>query len=77
MDQATFWEGCPVVEIIPGKVSGAPLLKGARIPAMGVLDNADGGLSPEEIASVFDLDSAVARAVIEHARRQGYFDDPC
>ena len=30
---ATFdWSQCPLVEVIPGKVSGAPLLKNTRLP---------------------------------------------
>ncbi len=26
------WSECPLVEVIPGKISGAPLLKGTRLP---------------------------------------------
>jgi uncharacterized protein (DUF433 family) len=26
------WSYCPLVEVIPGKVSGAPLLKNTRLP---------------------------------------------
>jgi hypothetical protein len=26
------WSGCPFLEIIPGKLSGAPLLENARLP---------------------------------------------
>jgi uncharacterized protein (DUF433 family) len=31
------WSGCDLVEVIPGKVSGAPLVKNTRIPADLVL----------------------------------------
>jgi len=29
------WSDCPVVEVVPGKVSGAPLLRNTRPPASG------------------------------------------
>lgn len=45
------WKDCPDVERIPGKVSGAWLVMGARIPADAVLDNAEDGYSPEEIVA--------------------------
>ena len=35
------WKDCPDVERIPGKVSGAWLVVGTRIPADAVLDNAE------------------------------------
>jgi uncharacterized protein (DUF433 family) len=45
------WSECPLVEIIPGKVSGAPLLKGTRLPVEAVTGNYDAfraeSLSPE------------------------------
>ena len=70
MTDATIdWTGCDVVEIIPGKVSGAPLLKGTRMPVQGVLDNYDGGLSPDEIARAFDLDLAQVDAVLLYRER--------
>jgi uncharacterized protein (DUF433 family) len=45
------WSDCPLVEIMPGKVSGAPLLKGTRLPVEAITRNYDAfrddGLSPE------------------------------
>ena len=66
---AIDWSECPDVEIIPGKVSGAPLVKGTRITVQGVLDNAE-DYSPEEMATeVFDgLPVERARRIIEFAR---------
>jgi len=46
------WTGCPEAERIPGKVSGAWLVRGTRIPADAIVANADDGYSPEEIATV-------------------------
>jgi uncharacterized protein (DUF433 family) len=53
------WSEFPLVEIIPGKVSGAPLLKGTRLPVDAVTGNYDAfreeGLSIEEaIAETLD-----------------------
>lgn len=56
---ALDWSDCPLVEIIPGKVSGAPLLKNTRLPIDAILENYDAfrdeGLSPEAaIAETLD-----------------------
>jgi uncharacterized protein (DUF433 family) len=45
------WTDCPLVEIIPGKVSGAPLLKNTRLPVDAITGNYDSfraeGLYPD------------------------------
>ena len=56
------WTRCPDVERFPGKVSGAWLVKGTRIPAQAVLDNADDGYSAEEIAAEIHEGLPVDRA---------------
>lgn len=43
------WTGCELVEVIPGKVSGAPLVVGTRIPAEVILKNLEAGSPLEEI----------------------------
>lgn len=35
---------------MPGKVSGAWVVKGTRVPVQAVVDNAEDGYTPEEIA---------------------------
>jgi uncharacterized protein (DUF433 family) len=40
----------PDVERMPGKVSGAWVVKGTRVPVQAVVDNAEDGYTPEEIA---------------------------
>jgi len=46
------WSECQLVEVIPGKVSGAPLSKNARLPVQGITGNYDAfldeGLSPDD-----------------------------
>jgi uncharacterized protein (DUF433 family) len=45
------WSDCPLVEIVPGKVGGAPLLKNTRLPVEAITGNYDAfrdeGLSPD------------------------------
>lgn len=59
---ATFdWSQCPLVEVIPGKVSGAPLLKNTRLPVDAITGNYDAfrdeGLSPDAaLAETLDCD---------------------
>jgi uncharacterized protein (DUF433 family) len=45
------WSQSPDVERIPGKVSGAWLVVGTRIPADAVLDNAEDGYTAERIVA--------------------------
>jgi uncharacterized protein (DUF433 family) len=64
------WSLSPDVERIPGKVSGAWLVKGTRIPVQAVLDNAD-DFTPEEMAAeVYEgLPVDRARRIIAFARQ--------
>ncbi len=53
------WSDCPLVEVIPGKASGAPLLKNTRLPVEALTGNYDAfraeGLSPDDaIAETLD-----------------------
>jgi len=53
------WSHCPLVEIVPGKVSGVPLLKNTRLPVEAIIGNYDAfrdeGLSQESaIAETLD-----------------------
>jgi len=48
------WYQCPAVESVPGKVSGAWVFKGTRMPVQTVFANLEAGMSPQEITEVFD-----------------------
>ena len=63
------WKDCPDVERIPGKVSGAWLVKGTRLPVWAILENAE-DLTPEEIvAEVYpSLSLDTVRRVIAFAK---------
>ena len=65
------WSACEDVEMIPGKVSGQPIVVGTRILAQGVIDNAGNGYTPEELANEHfpGLGVERARRIIAFARR--------
>ncbi len=44
------WTGCDLVESVPGKVSGQPVIKGTRILADQIVEDAALGSSVNEIA---------------------------
>ncbi len=49
------WSQCPAVESIPGKVSGAWLLKGTRTPAQVIFENLEAGMTIEEVIEQFPV----------------------
>jgi uncharacterized protein (DUF433 family) len=61
------WEGCSEVEVVPGVVSGAPVIRGSRVQADTVLESAELGETVEEIAYSFDLDPKAIREVLAFA----------
>jgi uncharacterized protein (DUF433 family) len=61
------WSSCEAVEVVPGKVSGLPVIRGSRVPADQVLENYDTGESVEDIAHNFDLKPDDIRAVLTYA----------
>ena len=65
------WTGCKWVEVIPGKVSGVPLLRGTRMPADSVLNQYEHGASARELAANFLLDLQAVTAVLRSALAAG------
>ena len=68
--QFVDWSECPLVEVVPGKVSGAPLLKNTRLPVEAITSNYDafleGGLSPE--AAIAETLDCYPEAGVENIR---------
>ena len=58
------WSQCPVVESIPGKVSGAWVFKGTRLPVATVIENLE-DLSIEEVMEQFDVTREQIAAVLD------------
>jgi uncharacterized protein (DUF433 family) len=64
------WSQCPAVESIPGKMSGAWVLRGTRMPVAAIFENIEAGASIDDIMEWFDgLDRKQVKAVIEFAVR--------
>ncbi len=61
------WSQCPAVESIPGKVSGAWVFRGTRMPVRTVFENLEAGMSVEEITVVFDVTPEEVKAVLRFA----------
>ena len=60
------WSGCRLVEVIPGKVSGVPLIRHTRVPVDLVIASRNSGETVEEIAYNYDLDPEEIRAVLSY-----------
>jgi uncharacterized protein (DUF433 family) len=61
------WSRCPAVESVPGKVSGAWVFRGTRMPVQTVFDNLEAGMSLSEINEVFDVTPEEVNAVLHFA----------
>jgi uncharacterized protein (DUF433 family) len=61
---AIDWSQCPAVESIPGKVSGAWVFKGTRLPVATVIENLE-DLSIDEVMEQFDVTREQITAVLD------------
>ena len=63
----TDWDTCPAVERKPGKVSGAWVFAGTRIPLSALYENLASGATIDEFVEWFPgVDEQQVRAVLEH-----------
>ena len=63
----TDWSTCAAVERKPGKVSGAWVFAGTRIPLSALYENLASGATVEEFVEWFPgVDERQIRAVLEH-----------
>ena len=68
-DSYIDWAGCELVERIPGKVSGRPIVRGTRILADTIVQDADLGSPLEEIRENYpDLSVTAILQLISFAR---------
>ena len=61
---ALDWSRCPAVESIPGKVSGAWVFKGTRLPVATVIENLE-DLGIDEVMEQFDVTREQITAVLD------------
>ena len=63
------WSQCDAVESVPGRLGGAMVFKGTRMPVSAVFENLEAGATVEEIMEQFDLEREQINAVLEFAAR--------
>ncbi len=66
---ALDWSQCPAVESVPGKVSGAWVFRGTRLPVATVFENLEDGMTIEEVMEQFDVTREQINAVLEFTAR--------
>ncbi len=64
------WSQCSAVESVPGKVSGAWVLKGTRMPVSAIFKSLEAGANIDDIMQWYEgLNREQVQAVIEFAVR--------
>jgi uncharacterized protein (DUF433 family) len=64
------WTACSAVERDPGKLSGAWVFRGTRVPVSALFENLEGGATVEQFIQWFPgVSRAQVDAVLEHAAR--------
>ncbi len=66
---ALDWSACPAVESVPGRVSGAWVFRGTRMPVATIFENLEDGMTIEEIMEQFDVTREQVTAVLDFAAR--------
>ena len=66
---ALDWSQCPAVESVPGKVSGAWVFRGTRLPVATIFENLEDGMTIDELMEQFDVTREQIQAVLEFAAR--------
>ncbi len=66
---ALDWSQCPAVESVQGKVSGAWVFRGTRMPVATVFENLEAGASVEDLLEWFDLTREQVTTVLDFAAR--------
>jgi len=59
------WSQCTAVESIPGKVSGAWVFRGTRLPVSVVFENLASGMTIGEVMEQFDVSREEIQSVLD------------
>jgi uncharacterized protein (DUF433 family) len=62
------WSECSLVEVNPRVHSGAPVLRGTRMPVGAIVDNYDYGVSVAEISEQFEVPEDCIQAILSYAK---------
>jgi uncharacterized protein (DUF433 family) len=78
MASSIDWSQCPAVESIPGKVSGAWVFRGTRVPVSAIFENLKTSpldevlenfhVTREQVQTVLDFAAKSSRAPLDHVR---------
>ena len=63
------WSQCSAVESVPGKVSGAWVFRGTRMPVSLIFENLDSGMTVDEVMEQFAVTREQIQAVLEFVTR--------
>ncbi len=69
-DLTVDWSGCDLVERVPGRVGGVPVVKGTRLQADAVVVNYAHGSPIDEIMENFEIREDVIRGLLQYAAMQ-------
>jgi uncharacterized protein (DUF433 family) len=67
-EEAIDWALCPLAEVNPRVLSGAPVLRGTRMPVNAIIDNFDYGVSVAEISERFEIPEDRVLAILSYAK---------
>ena len=62
------WSQCAWVETNPRVQSGAPVLRGTRMPADAIVDNFDYGVTADEISEQFEIPLEDVKTILTYAK---------
>jgi uncharacterized protein (DUF433 family) len=64
------WSSCHAVERVPGKVSGAWVFRGTRVPVSALFENLEGGATIDEFMEWFPgVTRQQVETVLEHTQQ--------
>lgn len=63
------WNGCEWVESVQGRMHGTPVLVNTRMPADGVVENFDDGITVEQLVKDYGLDKQAVLGALQFAGR--------
>ena len=63
------WSQCSAVESVPGRLGGAWVFRGTRMPVSAVFENLEAGASIDDIIEQFDITREQINAVLDFAAR--------
>ena len=64
------YRDCDLVESVPGRMSGVPVVRGTRVPVEAIEIGEEIGQTPEELAFDYDLNPDDIRKLFAYIRQR-------